>query len=131
MYVIERGRELLGNEQRRRPFDSLPAALVLTTGFGTAAGAEPVAQEGLVNLNLTGMTAQLPIDLAANLCDVAVDVLVNELSDGSAPCTASSNSDAVVTTEDGGPVAQEGLVNVNVTDVVVQRRSRSPPTSVT
>ena len=81
---------------------------------------EPVAQEGLVNLNLTGVTAQLPIDLAANLCDVTVDVLVSELEDGSAPCEASSNADAVVTTEDGGPVAQEGLVNVNVTDVVVQ-----------
>jgi hypothetical protein len=63
---------------------------------------------------------QLPIDLAANLCDVTVDVLVGELEDGSSPCEASSNSDAVVTTEDGGPVAQEGLVNVNVTDVVVQ-----------
>ena len=81
---------------------------------------EPVAQEGLVNLNLTGVTAQLPIDLAANLCDVTVDVLVSELDDGSSPCEASSNADAVVTTEDGGPVAQEGLVNVNVTDVVVQ-----------
>ena len=63
---------------------------------------------------------QLPIALAADLCDVTVDVLVNELSDGSSPCEASSNADAVVTTEDGGPVAQEGLVNVNVTDVVVQ-----------
>ena len=30
------------------------------------------------------------------------------------------DSDAAVTTEDGGPVAQDGLVNVNVTDVVVQ-----------
>ncbi len=96
------------------------AALVLTTGFGTVAGAQPVTQEGLVNLNLTGVTAQLPIALAANLCDVTVDVLVNELSDGSAPCAASSNADALVTTQDGGPVAQEGLVNVNVTDVVVQ-----------
>ena len=38
------------------------AALVLTTGFGTVAGAQPVTQEGLVNLNLTGVTAQLPID---------------------------------------------------------------------
>jgi hypothetical protein len=96
------------------------AALVLTAGFGTVVGADPVAQDGLVNLNLTGVTAQLPIDLAANLCDVTVDVLVSELDDGSAPCEASSNADAVVTTEDGGPVAQEGLVNVNVTDVVVQ-----------
>jgi hypothetical protein len=81
---------------------------------------DPVTQEGLVNLNLTGVTVQLPIALAADLCDVTVDVLVNELDDGSAPCDASSNSDAVVATEDGGPVSQEGLVNVNVTDVVVQ-----------
>ena len=73
-----------------------------------------------MNLNLTGVTVQLPIALAADLCDVTVDVLVNELDDGSAPCDASSNSDAVVTTQDGGPVAQDGLVNVNVTDVVVQ-----------
>ena len=63
---------------------------------------------------------QLPIALAADVCDVTVDVLVNELSDGSSPCEASSNADAVVTTEDGGPVAQDGLVNVNLTDVVVQ-----------
>jgi hypothetical protein len=80
----------------------------------------PVEQEGLVNLNLTGVTVQLPIALAANLCDVEVAALVSELEDGSAPCNASSNSDAAVTTEDGGPVAQDGLVNVNVSDVVVQ-----------
>jgi hypothetical protein len=47
-------------------------------------------------------------------------VLVTELSDGSAPCNASSNSDALVTTQDGGPVEQDGLVNVNITDLVVQ-----------
>ena len=86
----------------------------------TAPPAEPVTQEGLVNLNLSGVTVQLPIALATDVCDVTVDVLVNELNDGSSPCNASSNADAVVTTEDGGPVAQDGLVNVNLTDVVVQ-----------
>ena len=104
-------------------FLGLAAPLAMTAGFGGVVGANTptsVDQDGLVNLNLTGVTAQLPIDLAANLCDVTVDVLVSELDDGSAPCNASSNADAVVTTEDGGPVAQEGLVNVNVTDVVVQ-----------
>jgi hypothetical protein len=95
------------------------AAATAVSGVGSASS-PPVVQEGLVNLNLTGVTAQLPIDLAANLCDVTVDVLVSELDDGSAPCDASSNADAVVATEDGGPVAQAGLVNVNVTDVVVQ-----------
>jgi hypothetical protein len=106
------------------------ALIAIAVGAGGAAGARglspstssstPVTQEGLVNLNLTGVTAQLPIALAANLCDVTVGALVSELEDGSAPCNASSNADAVVTTEDGGPVSQEGLVNVNVTDVVVQ-----------
>jgi hypothetical protein len=108
------------------------AAVVAAVAFGatgaTASAAveaprstpPAVDQEGLVNLNLTGVTAQLPIALAANLCDVEVAALVSELEDGSAPCNASSNSDAAVTTEDGGPVSQDGLVNVNVSDVVVQ-----------
>jgi hypothetical protein len=103
------------------PCDATGTAEAITpTESGPPAEASPVDQEGLVNLNLTGVTVQLPIALAANVCDVEVAVLVDELSDGSAPCTASSNSDAVVTTEDGGPVAQDGLVNVNLTDVVVQ-----------
>jgi hypothetical protein len=103
------------------PCDATGTAEAITpTESGPPAEAPPVDQEGLVNLNLTGVTVQLPIALAADVCDVEVAVLVNELSDGSAPCTASSNSDAVVTTEDGGPVAQDGLVNVNLTDVVVQ-----------
>jgi hypothetical protein len=58
--------------------------------------------------------------VAANVCDLNVAVLVSELTDGSAPCTASADPDAVVRTEDGGPVNQQGLVNVNVTDLVVQ-----------
>jgi hypothetical protein len=89
-------------------------------GASGAAGAQPVTQEGLVNVNLTDVTAQIPIAVAANVCDLNVAVLVDELTDGSAPCTASADPDAVVETEDGGPVSQRGLVNVNVTDLVVQ-----------
>jgi len=99
------------------------AAVATAAGSGAVLNGNAAAstdQQGLVNLNLTGVTVQLPIGLAANLCDVEVAVLVDELSDGSAPCNASSNPEAVVATEDGGPVSQEGLVNVNVTDVVVQ-----------
>ena len=106
-----------------RFFVGLAAPLAITAGLSGAVGASApagVEQDGLVNLNLTGVTAQLPVALAANLCDVTVGVLVEELSDGSSPCTASSNADAVVETQDGGPVEQDGLVNVNVTDVVVQ-----------
>lgn len=99
------------------------AAAFSTLGLGLAAspiGAAPVTQEGLVNVNLTDVVVQIPVALAANVCDVNVAVLVNELTDGSAPCDASADPSAVVETQDGGPVTQSGLVNVNVTDLVVQ-----------
>jgi hypothetical protein len=102
------------------PCDATGTAEAITATESGPPAAAPVEQEGLVNLNLTGVTIQLPIALAANVCDVEVAVLVSELDDGSSPCEASSNSDAVVATHDGGPVSQEGLVNVNISDLVVQ-----------
>ena len=45
---------------------------------------------------------------------------MSELIDGSAPCDASADPTAQVTSDDGGPVTQSGLVNVNITDLVVQ-----------
>jgi hypothetical protein len=41
-----------------------------------------------VNVNSTDVAVQIPVALAANVCDVNVAVLVDELIDGSAPCTA-------------------------------------------
>ena len=73
--------------------------------------------------HLTDVTVQIPIALAANVCDVNVAVLVSALTDvGAADCTGSADSDATVTRADGGrgPIRQRGLVNVNVTDLVVQ-----------
>jgi len=98
------------------------AAAISAAGLGVAGTVEaaPVTQEGLVNVNLTDVTVQAPIALAANVCDVNVAVLVSELIDGSAPCDASADPTAQVTSDDGGPVTQSGLVNVNITDLVVQ-----------
>jgi hypothetical protein len=99
---------------------ALAAIGLAGAGIATGpAGAQPVTQEGLVNVNLTDVTVQVPVALAANVCDVNVAVLVNELTDGSAPCTASADPDATVETQDGGPVTQRGLVNVNITDLIV------------
>lgn len=89
-------------------------------GATSPADAQPVTQEGLVNVNLTDVSVQVPVAVAANVCDVNVAVLVDQLNDASAPCTASADPTAEVTTQDGGPVQQNGLVNVNVTDLVVQ-----------
>jgi hypothetical protein len=98
-------------------------ASIATAGIAIAGGtanAQPVTQQGLVNVNLTDVTVQVPVALAANICDVNVAVLVDQLNDGAAPCDASADPTATVETQDGGPVTQRGLVNVNVTDLVVQ-----------
>ena len=99
---------------------ALGSAALLTAGFAGPASAQPVTQKGLVNLNVSDVGVQIPVSLAANICDVSVAVLVANLIDGAAPCDASSVSGAGITTPDGGPVNQRGLVNVNVSDVAVQ-----------
>ena len=107
-------------EDTAAPCDAAGAAEALTVVEPPAEQAAPVDQEGLVNVNLTGATVQVPLALAANVCDVTVAVLVSELDDGSAPCDASADSGAMLTAPEGGPVEQDGLVNLNLTDLVIQ-----------
>ena len=103
-------------------------ASVATLGIGgvflaAPASAAPPAQSGLVNVNVSDLAVQIPIGIAANICDVNVAVLVQALADGAAPCNASTNPDATadITPAGGGaPGTQNGLVNVNVSDIVVQ-----------
>jgi hypothetical protein len=95
------------------------AAVALGAGFVGVAEAQ-TTQEGLVNVNLSNISVQVPVAVAANICDVNVGVLVGELRDRSAPCDADASSDATVTPVESGPVNQRGLVNVNATDVAVQ-----------
>ncbi|RBY97433.1 hypothetical protein DQ237_00220 [Blastococcus sp. TF02-8] len=54
-------------------------------------------QRGLVNVNLEDTTVQVPITVAANVCDVSVAVLTSLLLDGAAPCTSDADGNAVVT----------------------------------
>jgi hypothetical protein len=105
---------------------SIIGAGALTVGgavAATPAPAQPVFQEGLVNVAITDVGVQIPIALAANICDVNVAVLVSDLQDDSADCEADASSTADITFANGGgngPVFQQGLVNVLVTDVAVQ-----------
>ena len=55
----------------------------------------PVAQEGLVNVNVTDVVVQAPISIAANVCDVTVAVLVSRLEDGASPCDAAATAEAI------------------------------------
>jgi hypothetical protein len=97
---------------------TLGGAGALTT---LPAAAQPVTQEGLVNVAVTDVGVQIPISLAANVCDVNVAVLVDQLEDAPADCRADAGSEANLELADGGgPITQQGLVNVVLSDVFVQ-----------
>src|SRR5919205_264081 len=102
------------------------AALVAAVSClaGTASAGAQTTQNGLVNLNLQNITVQVPIGVAANVCDVNVAVLANLVDTGAAQtCTAVANSTArnvTVGAPSSGSTQQSGLVNVNLSNVTVQ-----------
>jgi hypothetical protein len=97
---------------------ALACVIVLATATGAMA---QTRQSGLVNINVEDNVVQVPIAIAANICDVTVAVLATDLEDGSATCDALATSDATVTpAEPGGPTRQDGLINVNLADNTVQ-----------
>jgi hypothetical protein len=103
-------------------------AAVLVTGTMSLMGAGSVSaqpeQNGLVNVNISDNVVQVPIGIAANICDVNVAVLVDDFLDQAAPCRADAAGQAFVTSPDGdgqpGPGDQTGLVNLNISGNQVQ-----------
>jgi hypothetical protein len=93
---------------------------VLSVGAATPGVAQN--QRGLVNIAVGDVTIQVPVALAANICDVNVAVLVGDFrDDGEADCTTVAGSEATVTRGPAStPVVQRGLVNVAIGDVTVQ-----------
>jgi len=87
-----------------------------------AVPAPAAVQSGLVNVNVEDNTILVPIALAANVCDVTVAVLASDLQDGTATCDALATSNATVTepTNNSNQTRQNGLVNVNVDDLILQ-----------
>jgi len=101
------------------------ATLAVSAGavaLGIAAAPAPAAQQsGLVNVDLTGNTIQVPIGIAANVCDVSVAVLSTNTFGGDSVCTAVSRPSAQGGGGGGGGGGvQRGLVNVSVTDNTIQ-----------
>jgi hypothetical protein len=100
-------------------------AIAVLTALAALAASSPAAaaqQSGLVNINVEDNVVQVPVAIAANICDVTVAVLVSDLEDGSATCDALAMSGATVTPRTGGgpPTTQEGLINVNLENNTVQ-----------
>ena len=106
----------------RRVLVCLFAALTLGLGAGATTATAQTTQNGLVNINLEDVTVQVPIGLAANVCDVNVAVLATLVDTGPARCDAVADSTAENVTVGGpsGPTTQSGLVNVNISDLTIQ-----------
>ena len=99
------------------------AVLACIAVLATATGASAARQSGLVNINVEDNVVQVPVAIAANICDVTVAVLVADLrDDGEATCTAFAESGATVTPREGngGQTRQDGLINVNLENNTVQ-----------
>lgn len=103
----------------RTPLLALALATAMLFAFALPASAQP-QQDGLVNVNVSDVVVQLPIAVAANVCDTNVNVLAQQLRDGGAECDAVADPDATYEWPGNGNGKQEGLVNVNVSDVVIQ-----------
>jgi hypothetical protein len=96
-------------------------ALTATLMFGTIGGlsAQP-RQEGLVNVFADDVNVQIPIAIAANICGVAVNLLVQDVQQGPVVCETEGVSIAQNEGGNGQAPRQSGLVNVALVDVNVQ-----------
>ena len=77
------------------------ALAVTSLGVAAPAQAAPVVTGGLVNVtivdavDISRVTVQLPVAVAANVCDVNVAILLAAIQDtGTADCTATASSRA-------------------------------------
>jgi hypothetical protein len=108
---------------------AVTSAVASTLALGAAAPAHadppPVnIGQGLVNVQIAGTTVDVdvPISVAANICDVNAAVLVGQFRDtGDAECdaTATSLASPGTHTHQGGVNVGQGLVNVQLAGTTI------------
>ena len=98
------------------------SAAVMVIAPGTAGAANNQAGNSLVNVQIGDVLVQVPVAVAANLCDVNVNVLAQQTAVGAPTCTADADA-----TADGPPGpgassnrAGDSLVNVQIGDITAQ-----------
>ena len=103
------------------------SAVVGVVAIACAVGASSASaqdQDGLVNIVISDNQVAIPVAIAANVCDVNVGVLARQERTDGASCEATAES---IATHNQGPnggggdagdgdIAQDGLVNVVITD---------------
>ena len=96
------------------------AVTAIAAGAFAASASAQNTQEGLVNVAVEDVIVQVPVAVAANICDVNVAVLA-DVADDAAACEATADSTASRgPSGNGPPTKQKGLVNVLLDDVLVQ-----------
>lgn len=105
-----------------RSFVSLIAAMFMVAAMAIAPATAAPRQNGLVNLNLSGNTVQIPVAIAANVCDLNVAaILAGIRDDGDTACNGEASAFPEATmSRGGGNVRQNGLINVNISDNIIQ-----------
>jgi hypothetical protein len=68
------------------------AESIATPGPGNGNGGGNTAGNSLVNVQIGDITIKLPIAIAANVCDVNVNVLATQLRTGEATCEAAADA---------------------------------------
>ena len=105
------------------------AAIVATGALslgvaGPAMGAQNQAGDSLVNVQVGDVTVQVPVAVAANLCDVNVNVLAQQSKLGPTTCTSDADSSADAGRDVGQGrstnTAGDSLVNVQIGDITAQ-----------
>lgn len=99
----------------------LAAITTAVIGLAGASSASAQTQSGLVNVAVTNNTVQVPIGIAANVCQVSVNVLAQSTSTSAVNCKAVSGATAFEAPSSGGGSAnQQGLVNLDVSNNTIQ-----------
>jgi hypothetical protein len=107
----------------RKLFAALCCALAVAAVGAGSVSAQNEAGDSLVNVQISDVNVLVPVSVAANLCDISVNVLARQLNVGDrVSCTASAESIATPGSggnQGGGNQAGNSLVNVQIDDLTV------------
>ena len=95
------------------------AGMALAVALVAPVAAANRAGNSLINVQVSDTTIAVPIALAANLCDIDVNVLAQQADIGRTTCTATADSVATPGGGGGGNKAGDSLVNVQIDDLNV------------
>ena len=104
----------------RRTSVAVATSGALALGIAALPASAATQQSGLVNVALVGNTVQVPVSVAANICNVQANVIAANNFGGNALCTSASRATATGGGSGGGNTSQQGLVNVAITGNTVQ-----------